>query len=120
MEFIYFLYLFGYFDLDYPPPGKFGWLSILDLPGGMEVSILQTTATDSLMIAGKRLKQAVVVCHCLLEFDGKLMVWAGIRGDRIIGLICENLNAGRYLNMMQEEILLSLLNKEVDYPVYFQ
>ena len=30
------------------------------------------------------------------------------------------LNVERYLKMLQEEILASLLNEEGDYPVYFQ
>ena len=57
-----------------------------------------------------------------MQGAGKLMVWAGIWGDRIIGplFVSENLNAGKYLNMLQEEILPSLLNEEGDYPVYFQ
>ena len=43
-------------------------------------------------------------------------------GDRIIGTIFidETLNAERYLSMLQEEILPSLLNEEGVYPVYFQ
>ncbi|CAM1324679.1 Uncharacterised protein r2_g3343 [Pycnogonum litorale] len=57
-----------------------------------------------------------------LQGAGKLMVWAGIWGDRIIGPIFIDgiLNAEKYLNMLQEEILPSLLNEEGDYPVYFQ
>ena len=57
-----------------------------------------------------------------MQGAGILMVWAGIWGDRIIGplFVSENLNAGKYLNMLQEEILPSLLNEEGDYPVYFQ
>ena len=57
-----------------------------------------------------------------MQGAGKLMVWAGIWGDRIIGplFVSENLNAGKYLSMLQEEILPSLLNEEGDYPVYFQ
>ena len=52
----------------------------------------------------------------------KLMVWAGIWGDRIIGpiFIDGTLNAERYLKMLQEEILPSLLNEKGDHPVYFQ
>ena len=52
----------------------------------------------------------------------KLMVWAGIWGNRIIGLlfVSENLNIERYLNMLQKENPSSLLNEEGDYPVYFQ
>ena len=57
-----------------------------------------------------------------MQGAGKLMVWAGIWGDRIIGplFVSENLNAEKYLNMLQEEIFPSLLNEEDDYPVYFQ
>ena len=57
-----------------------------------------------------------------MQGGGKLMVWAGILGDRIIGpvFIDRTLNAERYLKMLQEEILPSLLNEEGDCPIYFQ
>ena len=49
------------------------------------------------------------------------MVWAEIWGNRIIApiVIGRTLNAEMYLNMLQEQILPSMLN-EGDYPVYFQ
>lgn len=52
----------------------------------------------------------------------KVMVWAGIWGDRIIGpfFVDGNLNADKYLHMLQEEIFPSLLNKDGNFPVYFQ
>ena len=50
------------------------------------------------------------------------MVWAEIWGNRIIVpiFIGGTLNAEMYLNMLQEQILPSMLNEEGDYPVYFQ
>ena len=60
----------------------------------------------------------------LIKMQGasKVMVWAGIWGDRIIGTIFtdETPNAERYLKMLHKEILISLLNEEDDHPVCFQ
>lgn len=56
-----------------------------------------------------------------MQGAGKLMVWARIWGDRITGpiFVDGNLNAEKYLNMLQEEIFPSLLNEDGNFPVYF-
>ena len=57
-----------------------------------------------------------------MQGAGKVMVWAGIRGDKIIGpiFINGNLNANKYLNILQEEIFPSLLSENGNFPAYFQ
>ena len=57
-----------------------------------------------------------------MQGAGKVMVWAGIWGDKIIGpiFIDGNLNANKYLNMLQEEIFPSLLSANGNLPAYFQ
>ena len=51
-----------------------------------------------------------------------MMIWAGIWGDKIIGpiFINGNLNANKYLNMLQEEIFPYLLSEIGNFPAYFQ
>ena len=58
----------------------------------------------------------------MVQGGGKVMVWAGIWGDRAIGpcFVDGNLNADKYLIMLQEEIFQSLLYEDSNFPVYFQ
>ena len=53
-----------------------------------------------------------------MQDAGQVMVWAGIWGDKIIGpiFINRNLNANKYLNMLQKEIFPSLLSENSNFP----
>jgi hypothetical protein len=53
---------------------------------------------------------------------GKVMVWCGIWGNKIVGPIFfdTNLYAEMYLNMLQDTIKPSLLNEDGEFPAYFQ
>ena len=56
-----------------------------------------------------------------MQGGGKVMVWARIWGDRIIGrfFVDGNLNVDKYFLMLQE-IFPSLLYADGNFPVYFQ
>jgi hypothetical protein len=53
---------------------------------------------------------------------GKLMVWCGIWGSKSVGPVYfdTNLNAEKYLNMLQDTIRPSLLKEDGEFPAYFQ
>ena len=57
-----------------------------------------------------------------IQGAGKVVVWCGIWGNKIVGpvFIDTNLNAAIYLNMLQDNIMPSLLNEAGEFPRYFQ
>lgn len=57
-----------------------------------------------------------------MQGAGKVMVWCGIWGTRIIGpfFVKGNMNSDVYLRMLQEEIVPSLLNEDGEFPEFFQ
>lgn len=59
-------------------PVEFGWLTMLESPGGVRFPILQITSTDRLMIACKCMKLTVVVtAH--LKFELKLSLFFNVQ-----------------------------------------
>lgn len=59
---------------------------------------------------------------CKSQGAEKLMVWCGIWGDRIVGpfFIEGNLNAMVYLDMLKNDIIMSILDESGDFPAFFQ
>jgi hypothetical protein len=57
-----------------------------------------------------------------MQGAGKLMVWCGIWGSKIVGPVTfdSNLNAEMYLNILQVTMNPSLLNKDGEFPTNFQ
>ena len=57
-----------------------------------------------------------------VQRGGKVMVWARILGDRVIGpyFVDGNLNTDKYLIMSQEDIFSYLLCEDGNFPVFFQ
>lgn len=53
---------------------------------------------------------------------GKVMVWCGIWGTRVVGpfFITENMNSELYLRLLQEEIMPALFTEDGKFPEYFQ
>jgi hypothetical protein len=53
---------------------------------------------------------------------GKVMVWCGIWDTRIVGpvFIDGTLNGERYLSMLRDDVLPTLLNPQGDFPTFFQ
>jgi hypothetical protein len=57
-----------------------------------------------------------------MQEAGKLMVWCGIWGNRIVGPVYfdSNLKAEMYLYMLQDKIIPSLLNEDAEFPANFR